>query len=116
MKSIRKFIRRHETGLLCAWLMLLLAIAVCGICIAQTKNETDTQFVEAVKYGELDTGATLFKTNDGNLYAFRAHFAEQNGSRFLMEVRLNDPKDPTDDELIELWSTPSVSYDIDWAE
>ena len=122
MKSIRKSTRNidwDDVALKVIFAMLVtlwVVLIVCVIADVKTKYETATQFVEAVKYGELDSGDTLFKTNDGNLYAFRAHFAEQNGSRFLMEVRRNDPKDPTDDELIELWSTPSVSYDIDWAE
>lgn len=125
MKSIRKFIRWIADiewtevvakTIVGAGVMALLAVIVGCIIYDCTTHETATDFVPAVKYGEVDSGVTLFMTEDGNLYAFHAHFAEQNGSRFLVEVRLNDPKDPTDDELIELWSVPSVSYDIDWAE
>lgn len=125
MKSIRKFTRwLANVDWILVILRTLLGIVLgclvfailCGIVYVCSTNETATDFVPAVKYGEVDNGNTLFMTGDGNLYAFHAHFAEQNGSRFLMEVRPNDPKDPTDDELIELWSVPSVSYAIDFAE
>ena len=122
MKSIRKCIRNidwEDFALRAIFAMLVVlwfGIFVWLISDARTKNKTATDFVPAVKYGEVDNGNTLFMTEDGNLYAFHAHVAEQNGSRFLMEVRVNDPKDQTDDELLELWATPQVEYDIDWAE
>lgn len=122
MKSIRKSTRNidwNDVALKVIFAMLVtlwVVLIVCVIADVKTKYETATDFVPAVKYGEVDNGVTLFKTEDGNLYAFRAHFAEQNGSRFLLHLRVNDPKDPKDDELLELWSTPAVSYDIDWAE
>ena len=122
MKSIRKCIRNidwNDVALKVIFAMLVtlwFVLIVCVIADVKTKNESEIEFVPAVKYGEVDNGNTLFMTEDGNLYAFHAHFAEQNGSRFLMEVRVNDPKDPTDDELLELWATPQVEYDIEWAE
>lgn len=119
MKSIRKFtdwLIDTDAVIILLLGMTLVMVSACLVVAVCTKNETATQFVEAVKYGELDSGDTMFQTNDGNLYAFHARFVEQNGSRFLLRLRINDPKDPKDDELLELWSTPSVSYDIDWAE
>ena len=122
MKSIRKSTRNidwDDVALKVIFIMLVtlwVVLIVCGFADVKTKNESEIEFVEAVKYGELDTGDTLFMLEDGNLFAFRAHFREKNGHRFLVKINTNGTEDRTDDELIELWANPQVEYDIEWAE
>lgn len=98
-------------------LILILVLQIAALFTTSTApNETTIEFVEAVKYGELDTGDSLFKLGDGNLFSFHAAFPEQNGHRFLIKLDNHGTEDRTDDEIIELWSAPLVEYQIEWAE
>lgn len=124
MKSLIKCIRNID------WVEVFLTGAIIG-CIAMftcaligciydmaaaNKNETEIEFVEAVKYGELDSGETLFMLEDGNLFSFHATFAEKNGRRFLVALNNHGTENRTDDEIIELWTTPQVDYHIVWSD
>lgn len=91
-------------------IMCLVFMAIIGVvgCICIICAEEEPVVVEAIKYCELDTGETLFATDDGNLYKFHVNFEVQNGSRFLIKLRFNNPDNPNDDELLELWVAPSA--------
>jgi len=119
MKSIRNYIMDWIDVVYAVLLVLMVAIFViilCG-CISaaiQSSNETEIEFVEAVKYGALDSGETLFMTEDGNLYACDGDFAEENGSRFLIEFDTHGTADKTDDDMLSLWAAPQRHAAVAW--
>lgn len=119
MKSqkLHKFyfeIYKRSAIIITALIVIALVVAVCCIC-AESKNETKTSsdFVTAIKYAEVN-GETLFKTDDGRFYTFGAKFDEEIGHRFLIEFVAKAPEDRTDEDIIEMWTTPMVEYEINW--
>lgn len=119
MKSqkLHKFyveIYKRSAIIITALIVVAVVVAVCCIC-AESKSETKTgsNFVTAIKYAEVN-GETLFKTDDGHFYTFGAKFDEEIGHRFLIEFVAKNPEDRTDEDIIEMWTTPMVEYEIQW--
>lgn len=117
MKSLRKFIawvRRVDWfdvawGVLIFTLLALLVFLVFGLIFSACtyhENETGIQFVEAVKFGDIDDHGTLFALDDGNLYAVDAQYIEQSGAQFLLKIDTHNTDDPTDDTVLSVWAAP----------
>ena len=96
-------------GIAALMLCLNLILTCCGLSMLakQTANENDIQYVHAVRFGDIDENGTLFETDDGNLFAVDAQYAEA-AEEFLLKMDTHGTPEKTDDEILEVWALPST--------